>query len=103
MLGNLEKEHLAVLRKFKKANSRVIWAELNKRKSLAYTTVSTTLDRLFKKGYLRRETQSKKGGKNYVYTFKNMKKKFANSLIDEFVYIFGKDAVNTFFNEVKRR
>lgn len=103
MLGNLEREHLAIMCRLKRANSREIWAELIKDKNLAYTTVSTTLERLFKKGYLKREIQFKKGGKNYVYIFKDTRKKFAKSLIDEFVYIFGKEAVNAFFSEARKR
>lgn len=103
MLGDLEKEHLAVMCRLKNANSRQVWAELNKNRNLAYTTISTTLERLFKKGYLKRNIQLKKGGKNYVYVFKDTKKKFAKSLFDEFIYIFGKDAMNAFFNEARKR
>lgn len=103
MLGDLEIEHLAIMRKLKKANGRQVLAEFNKKKDLAYTTVSTTLERLYKKGYLEREIQSKRGGKNYVYVFKDTTKRFAKSLFDEFVYIFGKDAVNAFFSEARKK
>lgn len=103
MLGNLEMEHLAVMRRLEKANSREVWREFNKNRNLAYTTISTTLERLFKKGYLKRKIQIKKGGKNYVYIFKDIKKKFAKGLIDEFIYIFGKEAVNAFFSEARKR
>lgn len=103
MLGDLEIEHLAVMRKLKRANCRQVMAELSKKRNLAYTTISTTLERLYKKGYLEREIQSKRGGKNYVYVFKDTTKRFAKSLFDEFVYIFGRDAINAFFSEARKR
>ncbi|RME32264.1 hypothetical protein D6789_00140 [Candidatus Woesearchaeota archaeon] len=103
MLGDLEKDHLAALRKLQRANARAVWETLSKDRVIAYTTVSTTLDRLYKKGYVGRDVQEKRGGKNYVYHFKNLRARFANQLLDEFVHIFGNEAINTFVQEAKKR
>lgn len=60
-LGRLEREVMDVLWRDACANVRDVQAQLLR--PVAYTTVMTTLDRLFKKGFLKRERQ----GRAFVY------------------------------------
>jgi predicted transcriptional regulator len=59
-LGPLEKRVLEATWKLKKANVRDVVEHFDH--EFAYTTVMTTLDRLFKKGYLEREE-----GRAFIY------------------------------------
>ena len=61
-LGPLEKRVLDAAWKLKKANVRDVVERLNN--EFAYTTIMTTLDRLFKKGYLERDEAQ---GRAYIY------------------------------------
>jgi predicted transcriptional regulator len=56
-LGPLERKVLDAAWRLEKANVRMVVEALDD--ELAYTTVMTTLDRLFKKGYLEREMQGR--------------------------------------------
>ena len=60
-LGNLESALMKAIWKVGEGSVRDLHAEMASR--LAYTTVMTTLDRLYKKGLLKR----RKSGKAYVY------------------------------------
>jgi predicted transcriptional regulator len=57
LLGRREREVLAVLRDLGCATVQQVADHLNR--GLAYTTVMTTLDRLFRKGLLQREKRSR--------------------------------------------
>lgn len=56
-LGQREREVLSVLRELHAATVQQVSERLSA--SLAYTTVMTTLDRLFRKGFLRREKKDR--------------------------------------------
>lgn len=62
-LGPLESDVMNVIWKKKKAYVREVVETLRLKRSLAYTTVMTVMDKLFKKGFLKRE----KIGKAYQY------------------------------------
>jgi len=62
-LGPLEKRVLDAACKLKKANVRDVVERLDN--EFAYTTIMTTLDRLFKKGYLERDEAQ---GRAYIYS-----------------------------------
>jgi len=51
-LGTLESKTLKIVEKLGEASARDVLTEINKSKSLAYTTISTTLERLNKNGFL---------------------------------------------------
>ncbi len=55
-LGTLESKTLKIMEKLGEASARDVLTEINKSKSLAYTTISTTLERLNKKGFLIEES-----------------------------------------------
>jgi predicted transcriptional regulator len=61
-LGHLEREVMAVVWRRESVNVRDVQAELGR--PAAYTTVMTTLDRLFKKGFVDRV----RDGRAFVYT-----------------------------------
>jgi predicted transcriptional regulator len=61
-LGNLERDTLAQVWRQKEVSVRQVSDSLDQ--NLAYTTVMTTLDRLYKKGILNR----RKSGKSYLYS-----------------------------------
>lgn len=63
ILGELESEIMEVIWLKKKASVRDVLLELKKSKDIAYTTVMTVMDRLFKKGFIRR----KKNGQAFIY------------------------------------
>jgi predicted transcriptional regulator len=62
-LGPLEKRVLDATWKLKKANVRDVVDKFEN--EFAYTTIMTTLDRLFKKGYLERDEDK---GRAYIYS-----------------------------------
>ncbi len=62
-LGDLEEKVMNVLWSIKKGTVRDVLNQLNKKENFAYTTIMTIMDRLYKKGLLKRE----KKGLGYVY------------------------------------
>jgi len=77
--------------------------ELRKGKGVAYTTISTTLDRLYKKGLLGRETTVGKGGSRYVYTYpenESLRKEIVGGVVDKLVTAFGSAVVSTIYDRL---
>jgi predicted transcriptional regulator len=90
-LGELQAEILGVLQKRGKASARDIMKEITSGKRLAYTTVSTVLDRLHKKGLVKRTRAAGRGGTKYIYSYAtpagiraNLIERALNSLVDAF-------------------
>ncbi|MBU7031517.1 MAG: BlaI/MecI/CopY family transcriptional regulator, partial [Theionarchaea archaeon] len=69
---------------------------------IAYTTVSTTLERLFEKEYLTRGEDTGRGGTRYVYSIKDVKPKIAKMFVDEFVSMFGKSGMSALHDELTK-
>jgi len=68
-LGNLQADILGILQRLGKATARDIMEEAGNEKHLAYTTVSTVLDRLHRKGWVRRTRVNGRGGAKYLYSY----------------------------------
>jgi predicted transcriptional regulator len=90
-LGELQAEILGVLQKRGKASARDIMKEIPSGKRLAYTTVSTVLDRLHKKGLVKRTRVAGRGGTKYIYSYAtpagiraSLIQRTLNSLVDAF-------------------
>ena len=90
-LGDLQAEILGVLQKLGKGSARDVLNEIPPRKRVAYTTVSTVLDRLHKKGLVKRSRVPGRGGTKYVYSYPppgkirtNLVEKTLSSLIEAF-------------------
>jgi len=90
-LGDLQAEILGALQKLGKASARDVMKEIAPEKRLAYTTVSTVLDRLHKKGLVKRSRVPGQGGAKYIYSYAapiemrtNLVEKALSSLIEAF-------------------
>src|ERR1039457_2948116 len=67
-IGDLEAEVLKILKRSGSASAGEMMAELKPGRVLAYTTVSTTLDRLHRKGLVARRSVSGRTGRKHVYS-----------------------------------
>ncbi|HTV16116.1 MAG TPA: BlaI/MecI/CopY family transcriptional regulator [Acidobacteriaceae bacterium] len=81
-LGRREREVMSVLWKLGKASVQQVSERLST--ELAYTTVMTTLDRLFRKGLLRREKCSRAFFYSAVLSAKDVEGRRASDLIRRF-------------------
>jgi predicted transcriptional regulator len=81
---------------------REVYSKLRGNKDIAYTTVSTTLERLFEKDYLTRTEKTGRGGTRYVYKVKNVQSKMAKMFVDEFLGMFGKKGVSALHKELDK-
>ena len=99
----MEAEVLRVLKKFERASARTIFEELGKQRPIAYTTVSTTLDRLHRKGLVERDEESGRGGIRYVYIYPvnpAIQKRFVGKMVDRLVTAFGPSVVNSIYERL---
>lgn len=95
-IGELEADILSVVNRLGQATARDILESIGSRKDIAYTTVSTTLDRLHKKGLLRRRGQTGRGGTRFIYSLadkKKMRERVVGSMIRKLVRAFGPEIV----------
>jgi predicted transcriptional regulator len=79
VLGDLEAATIEVL--WAEPNQTVtdVEARLRKHRAIAHTTVLTTLDRLFRKGYVTREQR----GKAFVYAARHSPEEFQHAMAHE--------------------
>lgn len=90
MLGSLEKEVVSALKTVGKAPTRVILKEMRKRNvDVAYTTISTILTRLHKKGLVKRRKGSYKGRVRYIYSYMDIEEEYIDGMIVGLVKVFG--------------
>ncbi|MGD2249923.1 MAG: BlaI/MecI/CopY family transcriptional regulator [Candidatus Methanofastidiosia archaeon] len=102
MLGPLEREVLSCMNEIKQGTVRDVYKDMRKQKNIAYTTVSTTLERLYEKGYLNRGEDTGRGGTRYVYSVKDIKPKIAKMFVDEFMSMFGKSGISALHDEIDK-
>lgn len=113
-LGPLESSIMEAIWDSKKTplTVREIYENLKKTKSIAYTTVMSTMDRLFEKHLLERKIEKGRGGLYYVYwpilekqTFqKSAVREVLSSLIDNFGEVVANCLVDeTSLNEEERK
>jgi predicted transcriptional regulator len=104
-LGPLESKVLDAVWGFEKypVTVRDCYKELNKTNKLAYTSVMSTMDRLYEKGFLDRTIEKGKGGLLYKYWPKMSKAEFNNhavrEIIGSLVDKFGKGMVTSCFTD----
>ncbi len=102
-LGPLEQKIMELVWKSKGITCRELVDRLNtnSKKNIAYTTLMTVTDRLYKKGLLDRE----KRGKTFIYNYKETRNEtlrgFAESVLKSLVGRFGEDAIVAFSKEIK--
>ena len=83
---------------------RNVFEDLRKKTKIAYTTVMSTMDRLYDKGLLDRRIEKGKGGMYFVYWPKLEKKHFEESAVRDVVSSllrnFGSTVTNCLIDEV---
>jgi len=102
-LGELQAEVLGALQKLGKASARDIMKEIESEKQLAYTTVSTVLDRLHKRGLVKRSKIAGRGGEKYVYSFAppvEMRASLVQRTLNSLVSAFGPSVVPTIYESL---
>ncbi|HET7404970.1 MAG TPA: BlaI/MecI/CopY family transcriptional regulator [Candidatus Bathyarchaeia archaeon] len=97
-LGDLEAAVLGSVLKLSKASARQVAKDLEPSRGLAYSTISTTLDRLYKKGMLARDEEIGRGGSRYVYMIQSeekMKGRVVKGFVDRLLTAFGPTIIST--------
>jgi predicted transcriptional regulator len=100
-LGELEAAVLGSIVRLGKASARQVTEDLEPSRGLAYTTISTTLDRLYKKGVLARNEAVGRGGSRFIYTLHSedrVKGKIVKGFVDRLVTAFGPSIISTLHN-----
>jgi len=101
-LGELEAEILGAVQKLGKASAREVMSEVSAR-HLAYTTISTVLDRLHQKGMVKRTRVIGRGGSKYMYsssTSPDLRSTMVNKALDRLVNAFGPSIVPTIYDSL---
>lgn len=102
-LGELQADVLGAIQKLGKASAREIMTEISAQRQVAYTTVSTVLDRLHRKGLVKRSKVSGRGGAKYVYSYAappEMRASFVQRALDQLVSAFGPSVVPTIYDSL---
>jgi predicted transcriptional regulator len=97
-LGDLEAAVLGTVLKLNKASARQVAKDLEPTRGLAYSTISTTLDRLYKKGMLARDEEIGRGGSRYIYMIQSeekMKGRVVKGFVDRLLTAFGPTIIST--------
>jgi predicted transcriptional regulator len=104
-LGELQADVLGALQKLGKASAREIMQEIGPRRQVAYTTVSTVLDRLFSRGLVKRVKVAGRGGAKYVYSYAappDMQANLVQRALNQLVSAFGPSVVPTIYNSLEQ-
>ena len=97
-LGDLEAAVLGSVLKLNKASARQVAKDLEPSRGLAYSTISTTLDRLYKKGMLSRDEEVGRGGARYIYMVHSEEKvrgRVVKGFVDRLLTAFGPTVIST--------
>jgi len=101
-LGELEAEILGAVHRLGKASAREVMKEVSSR-HLAYTTISTVLDRLYQKGMVKRTRVISRGGTKYLYSSSSsadLRASIVNKALDRLVSAFGPSIVPTIYDSL---
>jgi len=104
-LGELQAEVLGALQRLGKASARDVMKEIGFEKRLAYTTVSTVLDRLHTRGLVRRSKVAGRGGEKYVYQVAahgDIKASLVQRTLSRLVNAFGPSVVPTIYESLEQ-
>lgn len=102
MLGSLEKSVVAVLEDEREATISEIVDELGERDvDVAYTTVSTVLDRLYEKEMVERRQEPYRGRTRYVYEYVDIRDEYLSRVVDNLTTVFGEKVVASLASEVE--
>ncbi len=105
----LEPKVMEILFRKGKATVREIFEEINRdrERKLSFTTVSTVVSRLYRKGLLLRESARGRGGTYYIYrpavTREEYERRMVREAVDKISSILGKVALLRFVEESTSR
>ncbi len=97
-LGDLEAAVLGSVLRLNRASARQVVKDLEPSRGLAYSTISTTLDRLYKKGVLGRDEEIGRGGSRYIYMIRSEEKvkgRVVKGVVDRLLAAFGPSVLST--------
>jgi predicted transcriptional regulator len=104
-LGDLQADILGVVKRLGKASAREVMGEIEGKRHVAYTTVSTVLDRLHRKGLLKRTKTIGRGGAKYVYSpapSEDLQTSLVQRALNQLVSAFGPSIVPTIYDNLER-
>jgi predicted transcriptional regulator len=104
-LGDLQAAILGALQRLGKATARDIMEAMGSEKHLAYTTVSTVLDRLHRKGLVRRIRVNGRGGAKYLYSYAtpvDIRANLVDRAVTRLVNAFGPSIVPTIYDSLEQ-
>jgi predicted transcriptional regulator len=105
-LGPLEMKIMEIMWEKEISTVHDVHEELSKEREIALTTVSTTMDRLFKKKLLSRETDTGKGGIFYNYKVKINKESFhekaSKHIANKLIKNYGKLLASKIVDEIQK-
>lgn len=100
-LGELEKQIMDIIWSHKECSARLVVDVLNKRRKVAYTTITTILRRLEQKGLIAKRSE----GIAYVYkprlTKEVYSKQVAKLFLEKFILAFGDTAIASFAESIE--
>lgn len=103
-LSPLEADIIKAIAPNKRYRVKEIYALVKNKASKS--SISVILDRLYKKGLVRREVETAKGGIRFIYTLEQSKERFERNIVDNVVSVitkrFGSKAL-VYFNESLKR
>jgi len=103
IIGELESDVLEVLKSKGQATAADVMESLKENRNIAYTTVSTTLDRLFKKRLVERKAMPGPGGTKYLFSLgkdEKLKRKIVESTLDRITSAFGETAYSAIYRRL---
>jgi predicted transcriptional regulator len=104
-LGDLQAEVLGVVQRRGKASARDVMDELEGKHDVAYTTVGTVLERLYRKGMLKRTKMTGRGGAKYLYSPAStgeLRASLVQRALNQLVNAFGPSIVPTIYDNLDR-
>ena len=103
VIGDLESDVLEVLKDRKQATAAQVMEALQETREIAYTTVSTTLDRLYRKRLVERKALPGPGGTRYLFSLgrdERLKRKIVESTLDRLTGAFGETAYSAIYKKL---
>jgi predicted transcriptional regulator len=103
-IGELESEVLSVLEQRGSSTASEVLDVLKDDREIAYTTVSTTLDRLYKKNLVGRKGLPGPGGIKYLFTVsgdQRLKNKIIEATLDRLTNAFGDAAYSAIYKQLQ--
>ena len=102
-LGELQSHILGSLQKLGKASVREVMEEIGRERKIAYTTVSTVLERLYRKGLVKRTKTTGRGGNRYVYSYATtpgVRTSLVRRSLTQLVSAFGPSIIPTIYDSL---